>query len=220
MTLPVLYEDNHLLVIDKPAGLVTQGSAVGENSAVTLAAEYLKQKYHKPGNVFIGVVSRLDRMVSGVLVLARTSKAAARLSEQFRQRSTGKRYLAWVEGHWPQPEWIELVDWMSKNESAQRMVVVPATARDAQEARLKLRSVKLQPDRTLVEIELLTGRKHQIRLQLSERGHPIVGDTKYEASSRFPRGIALHSRLLEIKHPTRDEQLTFTAPLPDYWPDV
>lgn len=220
MTLKVLYEDNHLLVIDKPAGLVTMGSPAGEPSAVLLAADYLKRKYDKPGNVFVGVVSRLDRLVSGVLVFARTSKAAARLSEQFRERATTKHYLAWVEGNWDVPEGTELTDWMSKNESAQRMITVAADGRDALLAKLKLHTLQSSRQRSLMAIELLTGRKHQIRLQLSQRGHPILGDRKYDASSRFPRGIALHSQRLVIKHPTRDEKLTFEAPTPEYWPSI
>ena len=220
MRLNVLYEDNHLLVINKPAGLVTMGSPAGEPSAVNVAAEYLKQKYDKPGNVFVGVVSRLDRLVSGVLVLARTSKAAARLSEQFRERATEKHYLAWVEGDWSLPEGTELSDWMSKNEAAQRMITVPAGSRDAQQAKLKLHTLRSTKQRSLMAIELLTGRKHQIRLQLAQRGHPILGDRKYDATTRFPRGIALHSQRLVLKHPTRDEHLTFEAPTPEYWPPV
>ncbi len=185
MSLSILYEDNHLLVINKPAGLITMGSPAGESSAVTLAGEYLKVKYSKPGNVFVGVVSRLDRLVSGVLVLARTSKAAARLSEQFRERATEKYYLAWVEGRWDLPDGTELSNWMSKNDSAQRMEVVAAGSRDAQLAQLRAKTEKMDGQRTLLSIELLTGRKHQIRLQLSERGHPILGDRKYESSPAF-----------------------------------
>lgn len=218
MSLSILYEDNHLLVINKPAGLVTMGSPAGEPSAVSLAGEYLKVKYSKPGNVFVGVVSRLDRLVSGVLVLARTSKAAARLSEQFREHSTEKHYLAWVEGRWNLPIGTELSDWVSKNESAQRMMVVTDGSREAQFAQLRAKTERLDGQRTLVGIELLTGRKHQIRLQLSERGHPILGDRKYDATTRFAHGIALHSWRLVIKHPTRDERLSFEAPVPEYWP--
>ena len=194
------------------------GSPAGEPSAVALAGEYLKLKYDKPGNVFVGVVSRLDRLVSGVLALARTSKAAARLSEQFRERATEKHYLAWVEGDWDLPAGTELSDWMSKNEAAQRMMIVAAGARDAQLATLKLHTLQSSRQRSLMAIELLTGRKHQIRLQLAERGHPILGDRKYDATSRFPHGIALHSQRLVLKHPTRDERLTFEAPTPNYWP--
>ncbi len=215
--LPVLYEDNHLLVVNKPAGLITMGGAADEDSAVTLAAAYLKAKYHKPGNVFVGVVSRLDRLVSGVLVLARTSKAASRLSEQFRDRTTEKEYLAWVEGRLEINDWTEWRDWVHKNESLQRMVVVPEHHTDGQLASLKIRTVRAASDRSLVRIQLLTGRKHQIRLQLSHRGYPILGDKKYDASRPFAKGIALHSERLVIQHPTLKQRLEFSAPPPSYW---
>jgi 23S rRNA pseudouridine1911/1915/1917 synthase len=216
--LPVLYEDNHLLVVNKPSGLISMGAASGTETAVTLAAAYLKERYHKPGNVFVGVVSRLDRLVSGVLVLARTSKAASRLSEQFREQTTEKRYLAWVEGTLDAPEWLELRDWLRKDEAGQRMQIVRAGARGAQEAALRVRTVAGQPKRTLVAIDLLSGRKHQIRLQLAAHGHAILGDQKYGAQAGFPCGIGLHCEQLSLEHPTRRERMTFTAPVPDYWP--
>ncbi len=123
-----------------------------------------------------------------------------------------------VEGQLPVDEVTELTDWVAKDESQHRMVVVPASHANAQQARLKLVCTEVRGQRSLVSIELLTGRKHQIRLQLSSRGHPIIGDRKYEARSGFPQGIALHSRRLTLKHPTKDEVLTFDAPPPDYWP--
>lgn len=216
--LSVLYEDNHLLVVNKPSGLPTMGATSGIATAVTQAAAYLKQRYQKPGNVFVGVVSRLDSLVSGVLVFARTSKAASRLSEQFRERTTDKKYLAWVEGRLEAAEWLELRDWLRKDEAHQRMQVVPKATDGAQEAALRVRAVATQPERTLVTVDLLSGRKHQIRLQLSAHGHPILGDQKYGARTRFPQGIALHCMELSIEHPTRKERMTFTAPAPDYWP--
>lgn len=216
--LPVLYEDNHLLVVDKPSGLPTMGAESGAATAVTLAAAYLKQRYHKPGNVFVGVVSRLDSLVSGALVLARTSKAASRLSEQFRDQTTEKRYLAWVEGYLEAPQWLELRDWVCKNEARQRMEVASAKTAGAQEAALRVQTLTKQPKRTLVAVDLLSGRKHQIRLQLAAHGHPILGDRKYGATTSFPRGIALHCHELTIEHPTRKERMTFTAPVPKYWP--
>lgn len=216
--LPVLYEDNHLLVVNKPSGLPTMGAEGGVATAVTLAAAYLKQRYQKPGNVFVGVVSRLDSLVSGVLVLARTSKAASRLSEQFREQTTEKRYLAWVEGRLDTPEWLELRDWLRKDEAHHRMQVVRPGTSGAQEAALRVRTLHAQPKRTLVAVDLLSGRKHQIRLQLASHGHPILGDRKYGAKAKFPHGIALHCHELSIEHPTRKERLSFTAPVPDYWP--
>ncbi len=136
----------------------------------------------------------------------------------FASVATEKHYLAWVEGNWQLPEGTELVDWMSKNESAQRMMTAAAGSRDAQEARLQLQTIRATHQHSLMAIQLLTGRKHQIRLQLSARGHPILGDRKYDAASRFAQGIALHSQRLILKHPTRDERLTFEAPVPKYWP--
>lgn len=218
--LPVLYEDNHLLVVNKPSGLPTMGATGGSPTVVTLAAAYLRDRYQKPGNVFVGVVSRLDRLVSGVLVLARTSKAASRLSDQIRQRATEKQYRACVEGVMEASEWTEVEDWVSKDETHHCMRIVGHTTVGAQQAKLRWRTAARLVASSLLEIELITGRKHQIRLQLSQRGHPILGDQKYGAHTRFARGIALHCHRLVIKHPTRDEQLIFTAPVPDYWPKV
>ena len=217
-TLAVLYEDNHLLVVNKPAGLATMGATTGTTTAVTLAAEYLKERYQKPGNVFVGVVSRLDRLVSGVLVLARTSKAASRLSQQFRDQTTDKRYTALVEGKWVAPDWLQLEDWVIKDEPRQRMRVAAENAPGAQLARLKVRAVATRSPWTQLSIELQSGRKHQIRLQLAHQGHAILGDRKYDATSRFPHGIALHCQQLTLQHPTRREPLSFMAPSPDYWP--
>ena len=214
--LQVLFEDNHLLVVNKPAGIATMGTAAGTTSMVTLAKAYLKQQYKKPGNVYLGVVSRLDSLVSGVLVFARTSKAAARLSEQFRERETQKIYWAVVEGV-PQPKSGELVHWLSKDESQQRMVVRSKKSADAQEARLKYQTLRKFTRGTLLEVELQTGRKHQIRVQLAATGHPILGDRKYGSQEPFPAGIALHARSLTIEHPTLKQPLTFVAELPQAW---
>ena len=212
----ILYEDNHLLVVNKPAGIATMGKAAGTPSMVTLAKEYLKQKYQKPGNVYLGVVSRLDSLVSGVLVFARTSKAAARLSEQFRDRKTMKLYWAIVTGV-PKPKQGELVHWMCKDESQQRMVGRSKKSADTQEARLKYQALREFPEGTVVEVKLLTGRKHQIRVQLAAAGHPILGDQKYGSKASFPAGIALHARVLTIEHPTLKKPMTFKAGLPKAW---
>lgn len=217
----VLYEDNHLLVIDKPAGLTTQGALPSEHSAVEWARDYVKRKYAKPGNVFIGVVSRLDRDVSGVLVLARTSKGAARLNEQFRDRTVKKTYWAVVEG--APPESLRCEDLIAEDEGAKRMVLVDPQlaakfrAGEAQPAALSFRRIRKIDGGALLEVELETGRKHQIRVQLAGRGWPIVGDRKYGSRRRFEAGIGLHARSLEIRHPTRDEALTFEAKPPASW---
>lgn len=211
--LDVLFEDNHLLVINKPVGLPTQGVVEGAASVVTAAKAYLKQKYKKPGNVYLGVVSRLDASVSGVLVLARTSKAAARLNDQFRERTAKKVYLAVVEQA-PDPPAGELTDWLKKNEKLQKMAVVTRLAVGAQRATLSYRTISKHPTACLVEVELQTGRKHQIRVQLAHLGCPILGDRKYGSKRRLATGIALHAHSLEITHPVSNESLRFVAPLP------
>jgi 23S rRNA pseudouridine1911/1915/1917 synthase len=214
--LPILYEDNHLLVVSKPVGLVTQGAAAGRTSVLDLARAYLKQKYDKPGNVYLGIVSRLDASSTGVLVLARTSKAAGRLAEQFRAGRVEKTYWAVVQGH-PEPASGECVDWIMKDDRLHRMIVTQPSHRLAQQARLTYRTRVTLERETLLEIDLQTGRKHQIRVQLAHRGHPILGDTKYGATTGFPAGIALHARRLVIEHPVRREPLVIQAPCPASW---
>ena len=215
--LQVLYEDNHLLVVNKPVGLATQGVAEGTPSVLTRAKAYLKQKYKKPGNVYLGVVSRLDATVGGVLIFARTSKAAARLTKQFQSGSALKVYWALVEKQ-PTPAAGELSHWLLKNDAARLVEVVPPRSRGAQHARLSYRTLQRHKDGALVEIQLHTGRKHQIRVQLSAMDCPIVGDRKYGSRQMFAgEGIALHCVRLTIEHPTTQERLTFTADPPTEW---
>lgn len=215
--LPVLYEDNHLLAVAKPPGLATMGVAPDTPSVLTLAKQYVKEKYHKPGNVYLGIVSRLDSPVTGVVLLARTSKAAARLTEQFRENAVQKVYWAVVEGT-PKPPSGECVDWLRHDDPGRRMQIVAATHRDAKEARLRYRTLQHLSAGTLVEVVLETGRKHQIRVQLAHRGWPIIGDHKYGAAANFPAGIALHARQLSLEHPVQNRILTLTAPIPPSWP--
>ncbi|MCU0878142.1 MAG: RluA family pseudouridine synthase [Pirellulaceae bacterium] len=211
--LEILYEDNHLLVINKPVGLPTQGVIEGVPSVVTAAKAYLKRKYKKPGNVYLGVVSRLDALVGGVLVLARTSKAAARLNEQFRARSAHKLYWSVVESP-PTPAQGELTDWVKKDERLQKMTVVPRHSAGAQRATLRYRTLASAKSAALLEVELETGRKHQIRLQLANLGTPILGDRKYGSRRTFDGGIALFARSLSIEHPTSSQTLSFVAEPP------
>lgn len=216
-TLEVLYEDNHLLVINKPVGLATQGVAEGTPSAITRAKEYLKRKYKKPGNVFLGVVSRLDAAVGGVLVLARTSKAADRLTKQFQSGDVEKIYWTLVEKT-PDPPQAELSHWLAKNDKKMRMEAVAPRSRGAQHARLSYCTLGKQRLGTLLEVRLHTGRKHQIRLQLAEIGCPILGDRKYGSRKPFTGdGIALHCVRLAIEHPTTKNSLEFSAPPPANW---
>lgn len=218
----MIYEDNHLLVIDKPCGLITMGAPLGRPSAVQRAAEYLKQRYNKPGNVYVGVVSRLDSLVSGVLVLARTSKAASRLSDQIRQHSTTKRYVAIVEGAVQigdsklSDAFVEIRHHLRKNEALHRMQSFSRPVDDSKVAVMKLRKMDNWREHSLVEVQLITGRKHQIRLQLSSLGNPIMGDAKYGAKTAWPQGIALHCFEVTVQHPTKREMLTFRA-FPDHW---
>jgi len=219
MPLQVLYEDNHLLAVSKPALLPTMGVAPDRPSLLAEAKAYVKRKYQKPGNVYLGIVSRLDAPVTGVVMIARTSKAASRLSAQFRSGLVEKTYWAVVSGA-PRPAEARLVDHLRKDERHRRMHVAAADDPDAREARLRYRTVRGVAIGTLLEVELETGRKHQIRVQLAHAGHPIVGDRKYGSREAFPNGIALHSRRLVVEHPVRREPLELTAPLPAAWHQV
>lgn len=218
--LKILFEDNHLLVIDKPALLPTMGVREGDDSLVVRAKDYLRIKYQKPGNVYLGVVSRLDSHVTGVIVLARTSKAASRLSEQFRNRSSEKIYLAIIPDRNEFAERGQLINRIVKNEAQHRMVCLPSTATrqpNEQSATLKYQTLGRNQGQRLIEIELVTGRKHQIRVQLSAAGVPILGDRKYDSDTHFPTGIALHSQRLTIEHPTIQSLQTFQSAPPSFW---
>lgn len=213
--LNVLYEDNHLLALNKPPGIPTQGAEAGKPSLLTLAKAYIKDKHAKPGNVFLGVVSRLDAAVSGAVVFARTSKAAARLSEQFRQRTVHKVYWAVTVGA-PAPSEV-CTDWLVKDEARQRMRVCGEGTADARLARLTYRRLQRLSGGWLLEVTLETGRKHQIRAQLAARGLAILGDRKYGSVRPFAAGIALHSRSLQLVHPTKGDPMTFVADPPAAW---
>jgi len=212
----VLYEDNHLLAVIKPPGLATMGVGESEPSLLGEAKEYVKQRYRKPGNVYLGIMSRLDAVASGVVLFARTSKAAARLTEQFRTRQVEKTYWAIVEGQIAPPSG-QCVDWLLKDEARQRMQIVARSTPGAREARLRYRRLRALGDDSLVEVALETGRKHQIRVQLAGRGFPILGDRKYGSRRSFSQGIALHARRLLIAHPTRGEPVELIAPCPGAW---
>jgi 23S rRNA pseudouridine1911/1915/1917 synthase len=213
---PVFHEDNHLLVLYKPAGLLVQGDDTGAANLLDLAKAWLKQRHHKPGRVFLGLVQRLDRPVAGVMMFARTSKAAARLSAQLRRRQTRKVYLSVVEGRLPS-NCGEPVHHLERQDRLSR--IVPQPTASSREARLSYQVLEAADDRSLVEIELKTGRKHQIRLQLAHLGCPIVGDVRYGSLSSLASGqIALLAREITFEHPTRRERLSFFCPLPAGWP--
>ena len=216
MSVRILYEDNHLLVLDKPALLATMGALPEKPSLLQIAKDDLKRRFNKPGNVYLGVVSRLDSMVSGVVVLAKTSKAAGRLTEQFRGRNVTKTYWAIVEGlALPGP--VDCLDWLVRDQPHQRVRICTADTPDAQEARLTYRRLGQCEGLSWLEIDLHTGRKHQIRVQLAGRNLPILGDRKYGARRPFSPGIALHARSLTLVHPVRREAMTFLADPPASW---
>lgn len=216
--LDILFEDNHLLVVNKPPLVATMGAAEGEPSLHQLAQDYIRYKYNKPGNVFIGVVSRLDAFVTGVIALARTSKAASRLSDQFRTGIVQKTYWALIPDS-DLPTSGALDDWLQKNDARRRMEVVPNDSNypNAKHARLKYKTLSCSNGVRLIEIELETGRKHQIRVQFENAGAPILGDRKYGSQRRFHKGIALHCRRLEIIHPTKKVSQSFQTTPPDWW---
>ena len=223
-SLDILYEDNHLLALNKPAGWPTTHFDGTDETVDRLAKAYLKEKYGKPGNVFLGVVHRLDKPVSGVLVFARTSKAAARLSEQFRGGAVEKTYWAVVEtpsgGRQP-PEFVRdsgsLEDSLLKDDPTARVEVVPAGTPGAQLARLVFTVRGRYNGLTWLELRPHTGRKHQLRVQLASRGCPVYGDAKYGSDRAFGPAIALHARGLSFLHPTTREPVSLTAELPKPW---
>lgn len=215
--LDVLYEDNHCLAVAKPAGMLTMGDATGDRALDELAKEYLARKYAKPGAVFLGIVQRLDRPVSGVVLFARTSKAAARLAEQFRTRTVEKRYRAIVSGLVPEGEG-QLHDWLIKDEATNRSRRTAAHAPGSRECRLSYRRLASVEGVTLLEIMPETGRSHQIRVQLAGAGWPIVGDAKYGSRVSFTEGaIALHALALSFQHPTRGAPIALSTPCPLSW---
>jgi len=226
--LTVLYEDNHCLAVAKPAPLLTQGVPVGIPTLEAMVKAYLKDRYHKPGNVYLGIPHRLDRPVSGVVLFARNTKAARRLAEQFQGRQVRKVYWAVVErdgqGQAP-PEEGQWEDYLLKIKDESRTERVTADTLGARQALLRYRRLREREEGALLEIEPLTGRMHQIRVQTAGRGWPVRGDLLYGARLPFgptvelprERIIALHAHSLTFLHPIRFEPITVTAPLPATW---
>lgn len=223
--LEIIHEDNHLLAVNKPAGMLTQGDETGDPSLVDLVREDLRVRYQKPGNVYVGLLHRLDRPVSGLVLLAKTSKAASRLSSQFREGRVEKVYWAIVEGS-PAGDAGEWTDTLLKDEARNLVRVVPAGTRGGQEARLSFRVRErsgVGRNQSWLELRPITGRSHQLRVQLASRGMPIVGDLKYGARARLQAldggaRIALHARSLSFTHPTRGEAVSLDATVPADWP--
>ncbi|MBR2785507.1 MAG: RNA pseudouridine synthase [Clostridia bacterium] len=213
--LKILYEDNHIIVVVKKPGIPTQGDKTGDKDMLTIVKEYIKVKYNKPGNVYLGLVHRLDRMVGGVMVFAKTSKAASRISEYIRQKNVKKRYLAVVNGTLPvSDQKVELRNYLVKNERLNMSRVVDSTTKGSKEAILEYKVLKNftynGKDYSLVDIDLHTGRHHQIRLQFANIGHPLYGDVKYgQKVNKVGQNLALFSYYLSFFHPTKDEYLEF-----------
>ena len=209
MNIRVLYEDNHLLVVEKPANVPVQADASGDEDLLTACKGYIKEKYAKPGEVYLGLVHRLDRPVGGVMVFARTSKAAARLTEQFSAHRARKRYAAIVEGSAPGEG--RLADFLWKDERTNTTSVVPEGTPGAKLAKLSFRTLAREGDLSLLDVDLQTGRPHQIRVQLSHAGFPIHGDQRYNPAAQVGEQIQLWAYALTIVHPTLKEEMTFYA---------
>lgn len=213
MKLDILFEDNHLLAVYKPGGMLVQGDSTNDPTLLGYAKAYLKETYHKPGNVFLGLVHRVDRPVSGVVLFARTSKAASRVAKAFKDREVEKVYAAVVAGM-PDREEGRMEDTIARHGRRSHIVRAPREGRGLS-AHLRYRVLAHDAGRSLLEIRLETGRHHQIRLQLSRRGHPVIGDVKYGAPSPLPdRTIALHAWRLSLMHPVKDEMVVLSAPPP------
>lgn len=210
----VLYCDNHILVVVKPAGMLAQGDRTGDTDLLSLAKGWVKREFKKPGNVYLGLVQRLDRPVSGVMVVARTSKAAARLTQAFKQHALQKRYLAVVHGL---PDFdTELVDWIVKTDGKVRLA--DSQHPGAKLARLRWRHLAQQNDLALLEVDLQTGRPHQIRLQLASRGHAILGDLRYGSAMSFDgQNLALHAYGLGFNHPVQSVFMKWQVAPPSTW---
>lgn len=219
----VLFEDNHLLAVNKPAGMPTAPPASADTAA-DWAKAFLKTRHSKPGNVYLGVVHRLDRPTSGVLLFARTGKAASRVADSWRLGLAAKTYLAVVSGH-PPDDGRELVDQLVTEgavSGVRRTRPANPGETGARHAALTYRVLAAEGGRSLLEVRPTTGRTHQIRVQLAIRGWPIAGDERYGENRQAPwaqAAIALHARRLELPHPTRPEKVALSAPLPPEWRD-
>lgn len=212
----VIYEDNHLIAVNKNCHELVQGDKTGDTSLADLLKTWLKEKYAKPGNVFVGVTHRLDRPVTGVVVFAKTSKALARINELFRTGEIKKTYWAIVRNRPPEVE-QELTHWLIRNEKQNKSYVcTPSQKRDARKAVLHYRLLAQSENYYLLEIDLQTGRHHQIRCQLAAIGCPIRGDLKYGAGRSNPDGgISLHARRVSFVHPVSKRPINIVAPVPD-----
>jgi 23S rRNA pseudouridine1911/1915/1917 synthase len=213
--LNVIYEDNHLIVVNKRVGDIVQGDKTGDTPLSEITKQYLKEKYNKEGNVYLGVVHRLDRPTTGVVLFAKTSKALPRLNKLFAEKKTSKTYWALVKNRPPKTE-DRLIHWLRKNPKNNKSSAFAKEVKDSKKAILNYKIIKPLDNYFLLEINLETGRHHQIRCQLSAIGCPIKGDLKYGFDrSNKDGGIDLHSRKLEFVHPVQKTEISFTAPVPN-----
>lgn len=209
-----LYEDNHIIIVSKRSGEIVQGDKTGDEPLSETVKQYIKEKYHKPGNVFLGVVHRLDRPVWGLVVFAKTSKALTRLNKMFKEGQVHKTYWAITKNAPPAEEGV-LTDWLVRNERQNKSYAHPQEAPNAKKAVLKYRVIAHSDRYHLIEVNLLTGRHHQIRCQLANMGCPIKGDLKYGAPRSNPDGsISLLARRITFVHPVSKENIVVEAPLP------
>ena len=212
----IIFIDNHLIAVTKPAGLLTQPDRNTDESLIDQTRQWIKEKYNKPNNIFLGLVHRLDRNVSGVVLFARTSKAASRLSKQFREGTPKKHYRAIVLGKLKE-EHTTLVHYLRKEKSL-RATVFPRETSTAKRSELSYEVINSLENKSLLEVSLSTGRFHQIRAQMAFIGHPIIGDVKYGAPEPLPnQEIALYAHKLVFSHPVSNEEITLTAPEPKTW---
>ena len=211
----VVYEDNHIIIVNKQSGEIVQGDKTGDRPLSDIVKDYIKEKYQKPGVVFLGVVHRLDRPVSGLVVFARTSKALPRLNKMFAEGEVPKTYWAIVKNTPHEPEGT-LIHWLVRNEKQNKSYAYDHERPNAKKAILKYRVIGHSANYSLLEVQLMTGRHHQIRCQLAAMGCPIKGDLKYGAPRSNPDGsISLLSHSVAFIHPVSKERITVEAPLPD-----
>lgn len=219
MKIVTIFEDNHLMVVIKPQGVPVQKDSSGDPDLQTAVMDLLKSKYNKPGNVFLGIVHRLDRPVGGAVVFAKTSKAASRLSEQIRNNVWKKQYVAIVDGV-PYPDSGTLEDHLIKDSSTNMVSIVDSSEKGAKKAVLKYSVIEKSNKRAMLYIDLVTGRSHQIRVQLSSRGWPIMNDHRYNSNALNGGNIMLWAHILEIKHPVSGNVMQFKAEVPEIFNDI
>ena len=209
--LRIIYEDNHIIVVLKPQNMLSQGDGTGDDSLLDIVKEYIKQTYNKPGNVYVGLVHRLDRPTGGVMVFAKTSKAAARLTEQLKNKEFSKKYLTVVVGT-PKYKASRLEHFLQKDERTNIVKVCPRGVEGAKQAILEYNTIKTMDKVSLLDVKILTGRSHQIRVQMSEIKTPVFGDAKYGGDSLAKgHNLALWAYELSFTHPTTKKKMTFNC---------